>query len=229
MKRILSITISMLIFYSAYSQSLVVTGSNFAPTTDACLQTHYSSLTVKNISGDTLNVLCEKVIIDTTTGTANFFCWGSNCYGATTYISSSSNNLLPGEGDDIDFGGYYDAYCDPASAVIEYCFYPESDVTDKTCITITYNGSATLINDYEITTNVGDFYPNPASEVVYFTFKGNAATLKLIDILGNEVKEILLTEEGIQKLDLSDMTKGIYFGNLIVNDEVVSIKKLIVK
>jgi len=228
MKRILSITISMLIFYSAYSQSLVVTGSNFAPTTDACLQTHYSSLTVKNISGDTLNVLCEKVIIDTTTGTANFFCWGSNCYGATTYISSSSNNLLPGEGDDIDFGGYYDAYCDPASAVIEYCFYPESDVTDKTCITITYNESSTSVSQLK-SVIVSDFYPNPASEMVYFTFNGNAATLKLIDILGNNVKEISLSQEGIQKLDLSDMNKGIYFGNLIVNNEVVSIKKLIVK
>jgi len=228
MKRILSITISMLIFYSAYSQSLVVTGSNFAPTTDACLQTHYSSLTVKNISGDTLNVLCEKVIIDTTTGTANFFCWGSNCYGATTYISSSSNNLLPGEGDDIDFGGYYDAYCDPASAVIEYCFYPESDVTDKTCITITYNESSTSVSQLK-SVIVSDFYPNPASEMVYFTFSGNAATLKLIDILGNNVKEILLNQSGIQKLDLSDMNKGIYFGNLIVNSEVVSIKKLIVK
>jgi len=228
MKRILSITISMLIFYSAYSQSLVVTGSNFAPTTDACLQTHYSSLTVKNISGDTLNVLCEKVIIDTTTGTANFFCWGSNCYGATTYISSSSNNLLPGEGDDIDFGGYYDAYCDPASAVIEYCFYPESDVTDKTCITITYNESSTSVSQLK-SVIVSDFYPNPASEMVYFTFNGNAATLKLIDILGNNVKEILLSQDGVQKLDLSDMNKGIYFGNLIVNGEVVSIKKLIVK
>ena len=228
MKRILSITISMLIFYSAYSQSLVVTGSNFAPTTDACIQTHYSSLTVKNISGDTLNVLCEKVIIDTTTGTANFFCWGSNCYGATTYISSSSNNLLPGEGDDIDFGGYYDAYCDPASAVIEYCFYPESDVTDKTCITITYNESSTSVSQLK-SVIVSDFYPNPASEMVYFTFSGNAATLKLIDILGNNVKEILLNQSGIQKLDLSDMNKGIYFGNLIVNSEVVSIKKLIVK
>jgi hypothetical protein len=30
-------------------------------------------------------------------------------------------------------------------------------------------------------------------------------------------------------LDLSDMTKGIYFGNLVVNNEVVAIKKLIVK
>ena len=45
----------------------------------------------------------------------------------------------------------------------------------------------------------------------------------------NKVKEILITKKGVQTLDLSDMTKGIYFGNLIVNDEVISIKKLIVK
>ena len=227
MKRIFSIAISMLIFYSTYSQSLVVTGNNTVPTTDACLQTH-SSLTVKNISSDTLSVLCQKVIIDTTLGTDNNFCWGSECYGTTTYISSSSNNLLPGEGDSHDFGGYYDAYCDPASAVIQYCFYPDSDVTDKTCITITYNESSTSTSQIE-TVIVSDFYPNPASEMVHFTFNGNAATLKLIDILGNNVKEILLNQEGIQNLDLSDMNKGIYFGNLIVNDEVVSIKKLIVK
>ena len=228
MKRIISISISMLIFYSTYSQSLVVTGNNFVSTSDACLQTH-SSLTVKNISSDTLNVLCQKVIIDTTLGTDNNFCWGANCYGINTYVSTDYNELLPGEGDNIDFAGYYDAYCDPASAIIEYCFYPESDTNDKTCITITYNGSATSINNYTLDNNVGDFYPNPANEVVYFTFNGNAASIKLIDILGNNVKEILLIQEGIQKLDLSDMNKGIYFGNLIVNDEVVSIKKLIVK
>jgi hypothetical protein len=227
MKRIFSITISMLIFYSAYSQSLIVTGSNFVPTTDACLQTH-SSLTVKNISSDTLNVLCQKVIIDTTLGTDNNFCWGANCYGVTTYISTDYNELLPGEGDNIDFAGYYDAYCYPASAVIEYCFYPESDPTDRACITLTYNESSTSVSQLK-SVIVSDFYPNPASEMVYFTFNGNAATLKLIDILGNNVKEILLSQEGIQKLDLSDMNKGIYFGNLIVNDEVVSIKKLIVK
>ena len=48
-------------------------------------------------------------------------------------------------------------------------------------------------------------------------------------VLGNNVKEILLDQEGVKKLDLSDMNKGFYFGNLIVNNEVVSIKKLIVK
>ena len=147
---------------------------------------------------------------------------------STSRCLSSSNTLDPGEGDNSDFGGYYNAYCDPASAVIEYCFYPESDVLDRTCISITYNGSSTSISQINSLV-VSDFYPNPASDMVYFTFNGNAATLKLIDILGNNVKEILLSQEGIQKLDLSDMNKGIYFGNLIMNGEVVSIKKLIVK
>ena len=227
MKRLLLITISMLIFHTIYAQSLVVTGDNFVPTTDACLQSH-SSLTVKNISSDTLNILCQKVIIDTTLGTDNNFCWGANCYGVNTYISTDYNELLPGEGDNIDFGGYYDAYCDPASAVIEYCFYLDSDITDRTCITITYNGSSTSVSQVNQVV-VSDFYPNPASGMVSFNFNGNTATLKLIDILGNKVKEILITKKGVQTLDLSDMTKGIYFGNLIVNGEVVSIKKLVVQ
>ena len=227
MKKIITLILTISQILNLNAQSLVLTGDNFVLNTDPCMQSH-ASLSVKNISSDTLNILCQKVIIDTSVGTDNFFCWGGNCYGATTYISSSSNNLLPGEGDDIDFGGYYDAYCDPASAVIEYCFYLDSDITDRTCITITYNGSSTSVSQVNQVV-VSDFYPNPASGMVSFNFNGNTATLKLIDILGNKVKEILITKKGVQTLDLSDMTKGIYFGNLIVNDEVISIKKLIVK
>ena len=36
-------------------------------------------------------------------------------------------------------------------------------------------------------------------------------------------------ERGKQKLDLADFAKGIYFGNVIVNSEVVSVKKIIVR
>ena len=70
MKRIFSITISILIFYSAYSQSLIVTGSNFVTTTDACLQTH-SSLTVKNISNDSDEQLLRSMLAGQTNGRAN--------------------------------------------------------------------------------------------------------------------------------------------------------------
>jgi len=220
------------------AQSLIVNGSNSViyndttalgfDTLDVCLTTH-SYLTVKNISNESKDIICEKNVISEPAGMSNYFCWGGLCYGSSTIISTSFLTLQAGKADTVSFGGYFDAYCGQEIGIIEYCFYPDSDINDKSCFTITYNGNATSINDYTLATNIGNFYPNPASEMVYFTFNGNAATLKLIDILGNNVKEILLNQSGIQKLDLSDMNKGIYFGNLIVNSEVVSIKKLIVK
>ena len=51
----------------------------------------------------------------------------------------------------------------------------------------------------------------------------------IMDILGNKVKNIYFTEKGTQSINISDLTKGVYFGNLISNNEVVAIKKLIVK
>ena len=210
------------------AQSLVVTGDNSVLSSDICLRTYYY-LTVKNVSNKDHDVICEKNVISVPAGMDNTFCWGGLCYGINTLVSSQFLTLNPGQGNSVSFTGYFDAYCEQGIGIVEYCFYPVSDTLDRSCFTVTYHGSATSVNDNPYYANVGDFYPNPANDIVHFTFNGNLATLKLIDILGNNVKEILLSQEGIQKLDLSDMNKGIYFGNLIVNGEVVSIKKLIVK
>ena len=210
------------------AQSLVVTGDNSVLNSDICLTTH-SNLTVKNVSNKEHDIICEKNVISEPAGMSNYFCWGGLCYGSSTITSSAFLTLQAGQGDTVSFGGYFDAYCDQGIGIVEYCFYPDSDINDRSCFTVTYHGSSTSIEDYTLSNNVGDFYPNPASGMVNFTFKGDLATLKLIDILGNNVKEILLNKEGVKKIDLPDMNKGIYFGNLIVNGEVVSIKKLIVK
>ena len=210
------------------AQSLVITGDNSVLSSDICLRTS-SYLTVKNVSNKEHDIICEKNVISVPAGMDNQFCWGGLCYGTNIIVSSEFLTLQSGQGDAVSFTGYFDAYCEQGIGVVVYCFYPVSDTLDRSCFTVTYHGSATSMNDYALVTNVGDFYPNPANEIVNFTFNGNLAILRLIDILGNNVKEILLSQEGIQKLDLSDMNKGIYFGNLIVDDEVVSIKKLIVK
>jgi len=223
---LLTLVIAQISFVAA--QSLVISGDNSVLNSDICLRT-YSYLTVKNVSNKEHDIICEKNVISVPAGMDNTFCWGGLCYGNSTIISSAFLTLQAGQADAVSFTGYFDAYCEQGIGVVEYCFYPDSDINDRSCFTVTYHGSATSVNDNPYYANVGDFYPNPANDIVHFTFNGNLATLKLIDILGNNVKEILLSQEGIQKLDLSDMNKGIYFGNLIVNGEVVSIKKLIVK
>jgi len=219
------------------AQSLVITGDTiFAGDADTQI---YHHLAVKNTSAYPITVKCQKTNLTLPTGAESYYCFAGNCYLATTTTSSSSAIIAAGQ--EISFNnfpadvdahsGYYDAFGASGIAEVQYCFYDVNDISDETCVSITYETTTTTtsINETAAFNEVGDFYPNPASEMVYFNFKGSLATLKLIDILGNEVKSIVLSEEGVQKLDLTDMTKGIYFGNLLVNDEVVSIKKLIVK
>jgi len=220
------------------AQSLVITGDTmFAGDPNTQIEHH---LDIKNISGDSISVICQKTNITLPLGMPTWagssYCFAGTCYPASATNPSSSATINAGQSiaysnSDLDaHSGYFSAGGISGIATVRYCFYDVNNPANEACVVITYDCSeSTAINENKMLNEVGDFYPNPASEVVYFTFNGNAATLKLIDILGNEVKEVLLTESGVQELDLSDMTKGIYFSNLVVNNEVVSIKKLIVK
>ena len=230
------LVIAQISFISA--QSLVITGDTVFVGDPNAQITHH--LDVKNVSGSDISVICQKTNITLPLGMPTWagssYCFAGTCYPASATNPSSAAVLASGQefsydNSDLDaHSGYFSAGGVTGIATVKYCFYDASNPADETCVIITYDCSEfTAINENQSFNEVGDFYPNPASEMVYFTFNGNAATLKLIDILGNEVKEIQLTEEGVQKLDLTDMTKGIYFGNLVVNNEVVSIKKLIVK
>ena len=97
-------------------------------------------------------------------------------------------------------------------------------------MTITYDCTNTTgVNDFAELTKMSEFYPNPATALTHFRFNGINAQLKIIDILGNEVKVFQLEEPGIKKIDLTDMSKGIYFGKLVINNKATTIKKLIVK
>jgi len=49
------------------------------------------------------------------------------------------------------------------------------------------------------------------------------------DILGNKVKDIHLSNVGTQDIFVGDLSTGMYFGNLVHNDKVVAVKKLIIK
>ena len=105
MKKTLLFLTVLFFSLSSFSQTLLVTGDTIKSTQDPCFETS-ASLTITNNSINNLDIHCEKVIIDTASGTQNYFCWGAECYGPAQYVSSSFNTLNPGESDNIDFGGY---------------------------------------------------------------------------------------------------------------------------
>ena len=224
-------------------QSLTVTGDalvnlNFATvlngpvdSLDPCLPT-LAHLTIKNVSNKDHDVLCEKNVLISAPGTDDHFCWGGTCYGSSTIVSTATTNIQSGQADDIEFEGVFDAYCNDGYAVVEYCFYPDGDPADRSCITVTYNNDVAIgiTPDKIFELNISNFYPNPAKEIANVNYYlNNNSEMVIMDILGNKVKSIYFTEKGTKSINVSDLSKGVYFGNLISNNEVVAIKKLIVK
>ena len=76
----------------------------------------------------------------------------------------------------------------------------------------------------------GDGEKNPATNILQFEYySAEPSVLNLIDVLGNTVKTIDLSIHNNHKVDISDLSKGMYFGNIVKNKSIISTKKLIVK
>ena len=214
-KTLLFLTI---LFFSinSFTQTLSVTGDTIKSTQDPCFETS-ASLTITNNSTNALDIHCEKVIIDTALGTQNYFCWGEECYGPSQYVSSSFNNLNPGESDNIDFGGYYNAFCSNAPATIRYCFYPVSNPGDRTCIDITYNGNLTSFSTLK--SNSFSIYPNPSNDIINISLsKDEIKEIIIFNVYGEKITQKNLIVESNLNVDLSDYSNGTYFIVAINND-----------
>ena len=225
-KTLLFLTI---LFFSinSFTQTLSVIGDTIKSTQDPCFETS-ASLTITNNSTNALDIHCEKVIIDTALGTQNYFCWGEECYGPSQYVSSSFNNLNPGESDNIDFGGYYNAFCSNAPATIRYCFYPVSNPGDRTCIDITYNGN--LTNFSTLKSSFFSIYPNPSNEIINISLsKDEIKEIIIFNVFGEKITQKNLIVESNLKVDLSDYSNGTYFIVAINNDLSKTVKKFILQ
>ena len=243
MKKIILFTLlfSQISFLTA--QSLVVTGDtecygDVNSTEDHTIK-HYLDIT--NTSNQMIEVLCQRTIIGALPAGlpawgGPSFCFAEFCYNSTSPGLSQSVDINSGETllhfptDDDGFVGYYDAEGITTVTDVQYCFYDANNPSDETCVTITYNVTGTLSTTNNIDSEVMDFYPNPVEEYTTISHKSDENThLKIIDILGNQVKDIHLSNVGKEDIYVGDLSKGIYFGNLVNNNKVMAIKKLIVK
>ena len=215
---------------SINAQSLAVTGSSNVFGNPVMPIAAY--ITVENITTDTLYVMCEKIIIDTAAGTENQFCWGTSCWPSSTYVSPIPNGVhtIPsGVADSTNFTAYYDAFGSTAQAIIQYCFYPQANPSDASCLTVTYNGGVTQINESVREIGLTEFFPNPSNLKTNIRYVAdNNSQMHIIDILGNVIKSFDLDYSGLLEFNTNDLSKGVYFGNLLIENKVVAVKKLVI-
>ena len=213
------------------AQSIELFGNNYVSGNPAMpIPSH---IIVKNTTSDSLDVRCQKNIIDTTAGTQNYFCWGNTCWPSSVYISPdpAGIRIIPGGyADSTNFTGYYDAFGKGARAIIEYCFYPIGNISDSTCLTVHFNDSGpSSVNDVSKLIGLNDFYPNPSDNKTSIRYSsGKNSQFYIVDILGNKLKTFDLDYTGTLDISTNEFSSGIYFGNLVVNKKIVAVKKLVI-
>ena len=190
-------------------------------------------MNVTNLADTDLNIVCERVV-KSTTGGSNYFCWGA-CLAP--HIDSGSNVVAPGVPN--IFSAHYMPLNENWEAVyglellIEYHFYDERNPEDKYIFEVYFKHSGEEVVDYNSTEVFSNAYPNPANNVVSFDynmpFDAQTASVAIYNMMGQEVVRQDVNVGGSRMdINVSDLTDGVYFYSLIVNNQTVKTNKLVI-
>ena len=192
---------------------------------------YLQDMQLRNLTGQDLNVLVEKEVIEDLEGTTNFFCWGM-CFSPDIMVSPNpvtvAANSVTDEGA-LSFHAMYDEDVF-GYVVVKYSAYDERHPEDLVTIIVKFHKSGAGINDSRPMT-MSQAYPNPASSVVNFNYSvdGNL-TAVVYNLLGQEVmRQDLNVNEGQLSLSVSDLNDGIYFCTMMVDGCALTTQKFVVK
>jgi hypothetical protein len=100
-------------------------------------------------------------------------------------------------------------------------------------------GAAINAGDTGVPTGISNFekninftlYPNPAKNTITIDNKSkiNITEIKILDLLGKEVKKISISNNNVHTINISELNTGIYFISLFDNGKKIGDKKLIVE
>jgi hypothetical protein len=179
------------------------------------------------------DVYVRRIINYEVPGTMNSFCFGVNCYGPTTNVSTYPAVLAPGVIDKSFYGDYYpDAHTGTTSITYEFFDNSTFNKPVKAKATIDFRISLVGLDDDKLVFK-GPF-PNPSSRLANFEYSlpaGNEnAQIVIRNTLGVEVANCMIENlSGKKSIDVSNFASGIYFYTFIVDGKVIQSKKMIVK
>ncbi len=195
---------------------------------------------VHNNTDNGINVLVARTNIDVLDGTENSFCWPVICWSPMVDTSGQYQFIAAGgQSEDDMFSGHYnynDINGNPqyGTSLVKYAFFDKDNFEIIDTVYVKYMLGYTGIDENGLTTAVSDIYPNPASSFANVDFHLNStvksAEIKIVNLVGKVVKTIPLNQkEGSVKVDLNNLSEGLYFYTVLVNGKIEKTKKLIVK
>ncbi len=240
MKKVLLLIVAGLFIISySFAQSLSLSNSGGAlnngdtvTVAGPLTSTIYVYAFVENLTSSPIDVKVRKIEIDTVPGSKNYLCWGL-CFDPIIYVSPDPITINGNSINDVDFSGDYKAQGNPGVTKIRYVFFDENNPTDSVYIQVHFDATSG-INDISKDIIFSNAYPNPASvsTTISYSLPANSNNTRIIirDLLGATVKEILITDfKGKKTIITSDMDDGIYFYSLVLDEKIITSKKLIIR
>lgn len=194
---------------------------------------YLQDMQIRNLTGQDLNVLVKKEVIEDLEGVSNFFCWGL-CFGPDTYVSPNPVAVPANSVTSVGALSFHAMFDENVFGKVQvrYSAYDERHPEDAAIINVVFHRSGEGIQEVSAV-RFGQAYPNPASSVVNFDYNINAsdrASVSVYNLLGQEVKSQQVNGmQGHLSVSVADLNEGIYFCKLFVNGSAVSTEKFVVK
>lgn len=198
---------------------------------------HEYKIAVHNQSANGMNIKIAREIINELTENQISFCWGSLCFPPTVDTSSNyqfvASNGQTGENEALSAD--YSPLDQIGTSIVKYTAYNMDSPDVKKSVVIKYWVSPTGVEeDIMKGGHLSEIYPNPASNFITLDYQltsgVRSAQVTISNLLGSIVAETELPLNASQlKLNVDDLENGIYFYSILLNGEIYTTKKLIVR
>lgn len=189
------------------------------------------SVTVLNNSQtETASVDAEREEISTVLGSSNYFCFGVNCYPASTDKSTNPQPIEPGASDKT-FKAYYEPKGNEGETEVRYCFTDNNGAGTPQCLNIIFaasqGGSSIGEHIRDVNLNASFNKNNERITLVYANLSG-AGSVEIRDITGKVVQGTKVQfGNGVVIVPANGLSNGLHIVSLKdANNNVLAVQKL---
>ena len=210
---------------------IIANNDVFSEDVAAGAQSHvYLQLT--NMSSGPVTYAVKKTEVRLSAGADAYFCWGGQCFPASTTITPVANYTTLTAGQVYQPQSfYYDENVAEGYSEIKYELFDVNNPSDNLTFTFKFNPLLSSVkNNTSLISSISEVYPNPSANkasVLVNATSNNNATVSITNALGSIVS-VKTVELSIGKntisLDSENLNSGIYFATIISNNNKI-IKK----
>ena len=189
---------------------------------------------IKNNKTTVVTLKVRRVEKQVVANTWNQFCWEGTCYSPATDESQYAL-FTPGQSSaDDSFSAHYVPMGQIGTTICEYIFLNASDETEKVSFTVYFSAFPASVEDILARSDFSNAYPNPAKNNISFDYDFphdvKSSSVRVFNMLGKLVVDQPINDlNGKITLPVDNLTEGVYFYSLVLNNQIARTQKLIIQ